>query len=50
MLVRTMARLQGPLTSDPEVLSGTVCFTGTRVPVARLMDYLQQGERIPAGR
>jgi uncharacterized protein (DUF433 family) len=46
MLVRIMANPQGPLSSDPEVLSGTVCFTGTRVPVARLMDYLQQGERI----
>jgi uncharacterized protein (DUF433 family) len=46
MFLRIMANLQGPLTSDPEVLSGTVCFTGTCVLVARLMDYLQQGERI----
>jgi uncharacterized protein (DUF433 family) len=26
---------------DPEVMSGAVCFTGTRVPVKHLFDYLE---------
>lgn len=31
---------------DPEVMSGTPCFAGTRVPVQHLMDYLEAGESI----
>jgi uncharacterized protein (DUF433 family) len=26
---------------DTEVMSGTLCFTGTRVPVKNLFDYLE---------
>ena len=26
---------------DPEILSGALCFTGTRVPVKNLFDYLE---------
>jgi uncharacterized protein (DUF433 family) len=26
---------------DPEIMSGTLCFTGTRVPVQNLFDYLE---------
>jgi uncharacterized protein (DUF433 family) len=26
---------------DPEVMSGALCFTGTRVPVKTLFDYLE---------
>jgi uncharacterized protein (DUF433 family) len=26
---------------DPEVMSGALCFTGTRVPVRNLFDYLE---------
>ena len=26
---------------DPEIMSGALCFTGTRVPVKNLFDYLQ---------
>lgn len=29
--------------SDPEILSGTVVFKGTRVPLQNLMDYLKGG-------
>jgi uncharacterized protein (DUF433 family) len=29
------------VSSDPEVMSGTLCFTGTRVPVQNLFDYLE---------
>jgi uncharacterized protein (DUF433 family) len=29
------------VSSDPEIMSGTLCFTGTRVPVQNLFDYLE---------
>ena len=32
--------------SDPEILGGTSVFTGTRVPVQNLIDYLEDGESI----
>ncbi|MEK6375066.1 MAG: DUF433 domain-containing protein [Acidobacteriota bacterium] len=32
--------------SDPEILSGTPVFVGTRVPVQALLDYLAGGETI----
>jgi uncharacterized protein (DUF433 family) len=32
--------------SNPEVLSGTPVFTGTRVPVRSLFDHLEAGESI----
>jgi len=31
---------------DTEVLSGTPCFVGTRVPIQTLMDYLRFGDRV----
>ena len=31
-----------PLVSrDPDIMSGALCFTGTRVPVKNLFDYLE---------
>ncbi len=32
--------------TDPNRLSGTPCFTGTRVPVQTLLDYLEGGDTI----
>jgi uncharacterized protein (DUF433 family) len=32
--------------SDPEIVSGTPVFVGTRVPVQALLDYLEEGETI----
>ena len=32
---------------NPEILSGTPVFAGTRVPVKNLTDYLQGGSTIP---
>lgn len=32
--------------SDPEILSGTPVFVGTRVPVQSLFDYLGSGETL----
>ncbi len=38
---------QKPLiTSSPDVMGGTPVFTGTRVPVQTLIDYLEGGETI----
>ena len=31
---------------DPEIMSGTPCFTGTRVPVRTLLDYLEGGDTL----
>lgn len=29
---------------DPEIMSGTPCFAGTRVPVRTLLDHLEAGD------
>jgi uncharacterized protein (DUF433 family) len=29
------------LSRDPEIMSGALCFSGTRVPVQSLFDYLE---------
>jgi uncharacterized protein (DUF433 family) len=29
------------ISRDPEIMSGALCFTGTRVPVQNLFDYLE---------
>ncbi len=34
------------VTIDEEILSGTPVFTGTRVPVRALTDYLEAGDSI----
>ena len=41
-----MTKRQDIVTSDPEVLSGTTVFVGTRVPVQNLLDYLTSGETL----
>jgi uncharacterized protein (DUF433 family) len=30
-----------PISQNPEVMSGVFCFSGTRVPVQNLFDYLE---------
>jgi len=34
----------GPVSIDPEVMSGTPVFFGTRVPIQNLFDYIEGGE------
>ncbi len=34
------------VTIDPEIVSGTPVFTGTRVPVKNFLDYLTTGETL----
>lgn len=31
---------------DPEILGGTPCFAGKRVPVKTLFDYLENGDNL----
>jgi uncharacterized protein (DUF433 family) len=31
---------------DPERMGGTPCFTGTRVPIKSLFDYLETGDSL----
>ena len=36
--------LYGQINIDPEIMSGTPVFTGTRVPVQNLFDYIESGD------
>ena len=38
--------MQSPISVSPDVLGGTAVFTGTRVPVQTLLDYLEAGDSI----
>ena len=38
--------LQSVVVRDPEILGGTPCFHGTRVPVESLIDYLEAGDSL----
>jgi len=39
--------MKQPIASrDPEVMSGTPVFRGTRVPIQTLLDYLEAGDSI----
>ena len=41
--------MDAPLVSrDPDIMSGALCFTGTRVPVKNLFDYLEGGSSLEA--
>ncbi len=40
------AELAKVFQSDPEIMGGTPVFTGTRVPVQNLVDFLEGGESI----
>ena len=36
----------GAINIDPETMGGTPVFTGTRVPVQALFDYIESGETL----
>ena len=46
MTVEQKNALADVVTIDKEIMHGTPCFTGTRVPVQTLLDYLEGGETI----
>lgn len=35
--------MSSPIVSSPDIMSGTPCFAGTRVPFQTLLDYLEGG-------
>ena len=38
--------LAGVISIDKEIMHGTPCFTGTRVPVQTLIDFLETGDSV----
>jgi len=40
------AIIAGVVSIDPEIMHGTPCFTGTRVPVQTLLDYIEEGDTL----
>ncbi len=46
MTVEQKAKLSEVIWVDPERVSGTPCFKGTRVPVQNLLDYIEGGSTI----
>ena len=40
------AALTGIVAIDKDIMHGTPCFAGTRVPVQTLFDFLETGESI----
>jgi uncharacterized protein (DUF433 family) len=41
-----MHRAQNVVNVDPEIMSGTPVFAGTRVPLYNLFDYLEAGDSL----
>ena len=41
-----MRSLTGLVSQDPEIMSGTPVFAGTRVPVQSLWDHLEAGDSL----
>jgi uncharacterized protein (DUF433 family) len=40
------ASLTGVVSVDSGIMHGTPCFTGTRVPVQTLLDYIEEGDTL----
>jgi len=40
------SRIEEIVSKDPEILNGVPVFTGTRVPIKNLFDYLENGETV----
>ena len=38
--------MNAPISSDIEIMGGTPCLTGTRVPFQTLFDYLEAGDSL----
>ena len=41
-----MLKVSSIISASPETMGGTPVFTGTRVPVQTLLDYLKGGESV----
>ena len=46
MTAEQRSALANVISVDPEVMHGTACFAGTRVPVQTLVDFLETGESV----
>jgi uncharacterized protein (DUF433 family) len=46
MTLEQKTALASAVSVDPDILHGTPCFTGTRVPVQTLIDFLESGDSI----
>ncbi|MGH9719926.1 MAG: DUF433 domain-containing protein [Bryobacteraceae bacterium] len=46
MTASKRAALAGIVTIDKEIMHGTPCFTGTRVPVQTLLDFIEAGDTL----
>jgi uncharacterized protein (DUF433 family) len=48
MTAEQRTALEAVVSIDKNILHGTPCFTGTRVPVQTLIDFLETGETVDA--
>ena len=48
MTTEQRSALETVVTIDEEIMHGTTCFAGTRVPVQTLIDFLESAESIDA--
>ena len=46
MTAQEKANLASVVSIDPAIMHGTPCFTGTRVPVQTLLDYIEEGDTL----
>ncbi len=46
MNVDQKAHAAGVVSVNLEIMHGTPCFTGTRVPVQTLLDYIEEGDTL----
>ena len=46
MTAEQKASIAGVVSVDPAIMHGTACFTGTRVPVQTLLDYIEDGDTL----
>ena len=46
MTLEQKTSLAGVVSINPGLMHGTPCFTGTRVPVQSLLDYLEDGDTL----
>ena len=44
--IMNIEAFRGVIRSDPEVMGGTPCFAGTRVPLQNLIDSLEGSETV----
>ena len=42
----SMSQVSSVVAINPEILGGTPCFAGTRVPVKTLFEYIEGGDTI----